>query len=365
MPIFMDRHEVKGATAEQVAEVHQKDLKIQSKYGCKGMTYWFDEKSGMAFCLIEAPKMQSVIDMHNEAHGLVPNKVIRVDEAAVYTFLGRISDPFRDKNSRIAGIINESGIRTIIHLEEKYPPGYFKALKGKYNFSKSNEINELSTEMINAAGGNKVDEDSLGLAASFTNQNDALNCAENIQSSISKRKIPVKVSIGVSSGWPVSGSKEVFGDTIKTAKNLSCIAQPGKTFISASVNRSSGGSIILRSQHNNVKALIPEEETFLNNLIKYAEKNLDRYGASVDQCCESLGMSKSRLYRKTISLTSFSPSEFLKEFRLKSAMKKIDKREGNIAEIAFASGFNTPSYFTQCFKERFGILPSDYLTRIS
>src|SRR3989304_1647222 len=93
MPIYMDRHDIKGTTASEVAEAHQKDLKIQDKYGCKALTYWFDEANGTTFCLIQAPRKQAVAKMHYEAHGHVPNKIIEVDPEAVKAFLGRIEDP--------------------------------------------------------------------------------------------------------------------------------------------------------------------------------------------------------------------------------------------------------------------------------
>jgi len=45
MPIFMDRHDVsETVTAENIAQLHQEDLKIQDQFGCRGLTYWFDEK---------------------------------------------------------------------------------------------------------------------------------------------------------------------------------------------------------------------------------------------------------------------------------------------------------------------------------
>ena len=57
MPIYMDRHDVSDSeTPENVAQLHQQDLKVQHRFGCKGMTYWFDDKRKTAFCLIEAPK---------------------------------------------------------------------------------------------------------------------------------------------------------------------------------------------------------------------------------------------------------------------------------------------------------------------
>ncbi len=56
MPIYMDRHDLSDAvTAEHIARLHQEDLKIQDQFGCRGLTYWFDEKRKTAFCLIEAP----------------------------------------------------------------------------------------------------------------------------------------------------------------------------------------------------------------------------------------------------------------------------------------------------------------------
>ena len=52
MPLFMDRHDIREATAEEVAQTHHSDLEIQSRYSCKALTYWYDESRGAAFCLI-------------------------------------------------------------------------------------------------------------------------------------------------------------------------------------------------------------------------------------------------------------------------------------------------------------------------
>ncbi len=77
MPIYMDRHDVSSeVTAQNVAQLHQEDLKIQDQFCCNALTYWFDDKRKMAFCLIEAPNEQTVADMHRAAHGEVPNNII-------------------------------------------------------------------------------------------------------------------------------------------------------------------------------------------------------------------------------------------------------------------------------------------------
>jgi AraC-like DNA-binding protein len=74
-----------------------------------------------------------------------------------------------------------------------------------------------------------------------------------------------------------------------------------------------------------------------------------------------MAMSKSQLYRKTISLTGLSPNLLLKEFRLEKAKELMKKQHYNIAQITFDSGFTSASYFTKCFKRKYGLLPMAYL----
>ena len=93
MPIFMDRHDVRGMTAESIAEAHRKDLEIQDRYGVKYMTYWFDRERGTNFCLVDAPDAATAERVHREAHGEIATDIVAVDLAAVEAFLGRIGDP--------------------------------------------------------------------------------------------------------------------------------------------------------------------------------------------------------------------------------------------------------------------------------
>jgi hypothetical protein len=83
MPIFMDRHDAKGAPSEDIAELHRRDLEIQDKYGVKYMTYWFDEERCTGFCLVDAPDAATAERVHLEAHGLTASDIIPVDLAAV------------------------------------------------------------------------------------------------------------------------------------------------------------------------------------------------------------------------------------------------------------------------------------------
>ena len=51
MPIFLDRHDLSGHTAADIAEAHRKDLELQDRYGVRFLTYWFDESRRSGFCL--------------------------------------------------------------------------------------------------------------------------------------------------------------------------------------------------------------------------------------------------------------------------------------------------------------------------
>ena len=59
MPIFMDRHDLKGVTAAGIAAAHLKDLAIQDQYGVRYLTYLFDESRGTTFCLVDSPDKES------------------------------------------------------------------------------------------------------------------------------------------------------------------------------------------------------------------------------------------------------------------------------------------------------------------
>jgi hypothetical protein len=81
MPLFLDIHEhIDGLTEHAVAAAHQADLDTQAKHGVKYLKYWFDEKTGKVFCLIDAPSKEAAIAVHREAHGLVADQLIEVVE---------------------------------------------------------------------------------------------------------------------------------------------------------------------------------------------------------------------------------------------------------------------------------------------
>ena len=81
MPLFMDEHKaVDGLTAEALAGAHKRDLEVQEKHGVKYISYWFNEQAGKVYCLVDAPNAEAAHAVHKEAHGLVADEIIEVQE---------------------------------------------------------------------------------------------------------------------------------------------------------------------------------------------------------------------------------------------------------------------------------------------
>lgn len=81
MPLYMDIHEqLPDLTADAVAAAHEADLMTQKRHGVKYLRYWFSEATGKVFCLVEAPNKEAANAVHREAHGLVADQLIEVQE---------------------------------------------------------------------------------------------------------------------------------------------------------------------------------------------------------------------------------------------------------------------------------------------
>src|SRR5262249_46104561 len=97
MPVYMDVHDVgPDVTADDIAKAHARDVEVQDKYGVHYDKYYFNKKAGKVFCLCHAPSQEAAVRVHQEAHGLVADKIIQVEPEMADLFMG-------------AGEINDSG----------------------------------------------------------------------------------------------------------------------------------------------------------------------------------------------------------------------------------------------------------------
>ncbi|MGI6224063.1 MAG: two-component regulator propeller domain-containing protein [Prevotella sp.] len=102
------------------------------------------------------------------------------------------------------------------------------------------------------------------------------------------------------------------------------------------------------------------DEQFVSEVTSYIEKHLPDTSLTVESMSKDLGMSRVNLYRRLIAVTGKTPSEFIRLIRLRHAEKLVIKSQLTVAEIGYKVGFASPRYFSKCYKELFGYLPSQY-----
>jgi DNA-binding response OmpR family regulator len=103
------------------------------------------------------------------------------------------------------------------------------------------------------------------------------------------------------------------------------------------------------------------DQQFLRKAWKVIEIHLSELEFSVEAFAGQMAMSRVQLHRKMKAITGLSAGDFIRNIRLKKAAEMLRSKSGNVTQIAFAVGFNNPSWFAECFKKQFGVLPSEYI----
>lgn len=126
---------------------------------------------------------------------------------------------------------------------------------------------------------------------------------------------------------------------------------------------------------NNISTTIPSlaeskpvlnrmDAEFLERMNELISESIRNEEFSIDTLAEKMNMSRSSFYRKITVVVGMSPSEYLKNFRLSRAAELLV--EGcRISEVSDRVGFSSSSYFAKCFKEKFEVLPSEYVASLS
>lgn len=107
------------------------------------------------------------------------------------------------------------------------------------------------------------------------------------------------------------------------------------------------------------------DEQLVKDATKYVEDNLSNTDLSVEMMSTHLGMSRVNLYKRMLSVTGKTPSEFIRAIRLMHAESLLREGKYNVSEVAYKVGFNNPRYFSKYFSEAYGIYPSQYKNTLS
>ena len=98
----------------------------------------------------------------------------------------------------------------------------------------------------------------------------------------------------------------------------------------------------------------------IKRLVSYIEEHLSDSDISVGDMAEAVATSRSGLQRKIKQAMGITPLDFLREARIKHACHLLQTTDKTVAEVAYASGFTDPKYFSRCFKQSTGMTPSEY-----
>lgn len=358
----MDIHTIPGVKARDVAEAHRMDMLIQEEHECKCMTYWIDEERENVFCLIEAPSKESVEELHSRSHGLIPHKIISVNPELVESFLGRIYDP-RDATTTAEGlkIFHDPSFRVLLVTTNTDPVLLRHCLGPEKANALLHEMNATIREKLALYDGREVEHPGEGFILSFTAAAKAVSCALDIRNKFPEEMMSLSgMRMSINAGEPVSASDQLFGDTVQLGRQMCSVAKPEQVLLSSHVKELVSKDYF-QQPGNNLVPLSPQDEHALRLLFEKLFENWTNPDFSITDFCQVMAMSKSQLYRRTVELTGLSPNTFLRDFRLEMARELMKKQRLPVSQATFDAGFSSPSYFTKCFKKKYGLLPGKYL----
>jgi CheY-like chemotaxis protein/AraC-like DNA-binding protein/anti-sigma regulatory factor (Ser/Thr protein kinase) len=103
-----------------------------------------------------------------------------------------------------------------------------------------------------------------------------------------------------------------------------------------------------------------QDEEFINKTMKFIEENYVNPDMNIEEIAVNSGLSRSSFFKKLKSVTGLAPVDFVKEFRLQRAKQYLEAGESNISQVSYNVGIDDPRYFSKCFKQKYGINPSEY-----
>jgi len=230
MPLFMDRHDLPGVTAEQVAQAHSLDLAPAAKHGVHILSYWFDPDATAVFCFARARIKDDLVAAHREAHGLIPNEIIDVSEDSVLRFLGAIHEPADQTEIT-------SPFRTVLFTDLEGSTSLLQQVGQAAFMVLLTEHDLIIRRALVAARGREVKHTGDGIMASFNDVSDALRAGAAIQDGFDARAESgtapeLRVRIGMAAGEPVQHNDDLFGSTVNLASRICNAAEAGHILVS-------------------------------------------------------------------------------------------------------------------------------------
>ncbi len=101
------------------------------------------------------------------------------------------------------------------------------------------------------------------------------------------------------------------------------------------------------------------DKSFIQKVLDYINDNISESNLNVEHLADDMSLSRSQLYRKIKALTGMTVNELIRKVRLERAKQLLESGSESVSEVGFKVGFSSASYFSKCFKNEFGMLPTE------
>ncbi len=234
--------------------------------------------------------------------------------------------------------------------------------------------------------GNIIDYNSQTFTITFEGPSKAVRCSMDLADAIKSLNAQLAIGIHIKECFVrncICEETEDFAATIfkqpvpgqiiltQTVKNLLVGVGVSFTSYNAMFETETGESLLLFKVDKELRhdiqsdkinyTRLPKNHSFLKKVLQNINNHLSNDYFGVEMLCKEVGVSERQLQRKLKAITNKSPNQLISSVRLQRAKELILSQQNTISEIAFQTGFSSPSYFSKCFKKEFDISPSDLI----
>ncbi len=346
----MDFHKIDSdaITEDDMYRAHLRDVAVQNKYGLIYRKYYLNLHHKTAFCLMESPDKEACVNSHREAHGVGACNIIEVSrEHEFIPYMGEGAQNEQDLALTLSGEI-DSGFRTIMLVD-------FFDLVESQKLMASKII-----DTIKCHNGSVIKVPSENYMASFIDAQDAITCAGQISEQFESSEQNFLYSLALATGKPVDEhGTNIFEKTKTKVSVMSTLGWQKGIYMDLETKTSAyRGKDVSKIDMERITVLDQAAYREFEKLEKVVLENLTNSAFNSDDLSKELGLSKTQAYRKISSLVGMSPNRLFSELRLIHAARILKLGGKTVSEVAYDSGFNSPTYFTRVFRNRFKVLPT-------
>ena len=252
------------------------------------------------------------------------------------------------------------------------------------------QIKKTITEYVHQYKGRVVQYNHQMFIATFTGPSKAVHCSLDLANVLRHSQVQLATGIHIKEcalgdNPTITAQTEDFVDSIikqiepneilitQTVKHLLSGAgltlkpHPGilASFFDESLNMFSVKNHYLDEEEMLLfqRGVSSQNSSLLESVLQSIEGHLSDESFGVDMLCRELGISERQLQRKLKAITNKSPNQLISSVRLHRAKELILSQQLNISEIAFQTGFSSPSYFSKSFKKEFSLSPTELIQR--